>query len=103
MSKHICPMYMLTPYIIISRVISSHMCPMYILKIHHQSTPTISTSQTTHDHQNRHVVFLIPGLGYFTFLYGHTTHNIHNRESGTKEEQIITGFGELRAQEGRSL
>ena len=41
---------------------------------------------------DRLLVFLISGQGYFTFLYGHPTHNIHNREGGRKEEQIITGL-----------
>ena len=31
------------------------------------------------------VVSLIFGQAYFTFLYGHTKHNIHNREDGRKE------------------
>ena len=29
----------------------------------------------------------ISGQGYFTFLYGHTKHNIHNREGGRKENK----------------
>ena len=33
------------------------------------------------------VVSLISGQGYFTFLYGHTKHNIHNREGGGKENK----------------
>ena len=61
--------------------------------IHRRPTPTISTIQNTHGHQNCLVVFLISGQGYFTFLYQHTKHNIHNREGGRKEEQAITGLG----------
>ena len=39
------------------------------MTIHRRPTPTISTNQTSHGHQNRLVVFLISGQGYFTFLY----------------------------------
>ena len=38
------------------------------MTIHRRPTPTISTNQTTHGHQNRLVVFLISD----TFLYKHT-------------------------------
>ena len=33
------------------------------------------------------VVSLISGKEYFKFLYGHTKHNIHNREGGRKENK----------------
>ena len=33
------------------------------------------------------VVSLIFSQGYFTFLYGHQKHNIHNREGGRKENK----------------
>ena len=36
---------------------------------------------------DRQVVSLISGQGYFTFLYEHTKNNIHNRESGRKENK----------------
>ena len=52
---------------------------------------------------DRLVVSLISGQGYFTFLYGHTKHNIHNREGERKKEQTNTDLGELQAQEGRSF
>ena len=35
----------------------------------------------------RLVFSLISDQGYFTFLYGHTKHNIHNREGGRKENK----------------
>ena len=35
----------------------------------------------------RRVVPLMSGQGYFTFLYGHTKHNIHNWEGGRKENK----------------
>ena len=54
------------------------------MTIHHWPTPTISTNQTTPGHQNRLVVFLISGQGYFTFLYQQTK---YNREDERKEEQ----------------
>ena len=36
---------------------------------------------------DRLVVSLISRQGYFTFLYKHTKHNIHNREGGRKENK----------------
>ena len=36
---------------------------------------------------DRLVVSLITGQKYFTFLYGHTRHNIHNREGEGKENK----------------
>ena len=36
---------------------------------------------------DRLVVSLISCQRYFTFLYGHTKHNIHNREGGGKENK----------------
>ena len=33
------------------------------------------------------MVSLISGQRYFTFLYGHTKHNIYNREGGRKENK----------------
>ena len=38
------------------------------------------------------VVSLISGQGYFTFLYGRTEHNIHNREGGRKENKHGLGL-----------
>ena len=38
---------------------------------------------------DRLVVSLISGQGYFTLPYGHTKHNIHNREGGRKEQTWI--------------
>ena len=65
--------------------------PHYLNLLHH-SWPS-----------DRLVVSLTPGQGYFTFLYKHTKHNIHNREGGRKEEQTIMDLGSLQAQEERSL
>ena len=39
---------------------------------------------------DRQVVSLMSSQGYFTFPYGHTKHNIHNRESGRKEKKKQT-------------
>ena len=39
------------------------------------------------NHSDRLVVSLISGQGYFTFLYQHTKHNIHNREVGRKRNK----------------
>ena len=50
----------------------------------------------------RLVVSLISGQGYFTFLYGHTKHNIHNREGGRKENKQSRTWV-VQAQEERSL
>ena len=49
------------------------------------------------------MVFLISGQGYFTFLYGHIKHNPHIQEGGRKEEETITGLGQLQVKERRSL
>ena len=48
----------------------------YYLNLLNQSWPS-----------DRLVVSPISGQGYFTFLYGHTKHNIHNRERGRKENK----------------
>ena len=49
------------------------------------------------------VVFLISGQGHFRFLNGHIKHNTHIREGGRKEEETITGLGQLQEKERRSL
>ena len=41
---------------------------------------TISTNQITNGHQNRLVVFLIFGQGYFAFLYQHTKYTTERVE-----------------------
>ena len=46
-------------------------------------TPTIPSSWPS----DRQVVSLVSGQGYFTFLYGHTKHNIHKREGRRKENK----------------
>ena len=38
---------------------------------------------------DRLVVSLISGQGYYTFLYRHTKHNMHNREGGRKEARSL--------------
>ena len=52
------------------------------MRIQRRPTPTFTTNQTTHSHQNRLVVFLTSGQEYFTFLYGYTK---HNKEVGRKK------------------
>ena len=49
--------------------------------------PPISTRQTTHGHQNRLVVFLISGQGYFTFLYQHTKYTTEWMEEKNKQSR----------------
>ena len=50
------------------------------------------------------MVSLISGQEYFTFLYKHTKHNIHNREvAERKNKQTSTDLGWLQVQEGGNL
>ena len=69
------------------------------MTIHHWLTPTISTNQTTHGHQNCLLVFLISGQGYFTFLYWYAKHNWE----GERKEEQNHGLGLAPSATGRSL
>ena len=57
------------------------------------NTPPADPHYLNHPNYSSLMVFLISSQGYFTFLYGHTTHNLNNREGGRKEEQTIRGLG----------
>ena len=50
-------------------------------------TTTISTTQSRHGHQIVLWLLSSPVRLYFTFLYGHTKHNISNRAGGRKENK----------------
>ena len=76
-------------------IFNSYYCDNTLL----DDAPTIPTNQTTHDHQNRRVVFLISGQWYFTFRYQHTKYTTERVE---EKEETATGLGLLQAQEGTS-
>ena len=58
------------------------------MTVHYWPTPTHYLNLLNHSWPSNHlVVYLISGQGYFTFLYGHTKHNIHNQEGGRKENK----------------
>ena len=69
----------------------------YICANTRRQIPKISTNQTTHGYQNRLVVFLISGLGYFTFF---TDTQSTTKRVEEKNKRTNTDLGQLQAQEG---